>query len=70
MPDIGIIHPPTRRPKKPKYKPPAWIVYSRTIGLASLLVGGVAVTPAYFWWGVGFIYAGVTVLAIDAYYEP
>lgn len=68
--DLDRVTPPQRSPKKPKYKPPAWIVYSRTIGLASLLVGGVAVTPAYFWWGVGCIYAGITLLAIDAYYEP
>lgn len=72
MPDFyqASPPPPPHTPKKPKYKPPGWIVYSRTLGLASILIGGFAVTPAYFWWGVGCVYSGITLLATDAYYEP
>src|ERR1700682_5240257 len=61
----------TIRKRKPKPKVPAWLVWARSIGAVSVLGGGVGLMqPQYFWWGVGFVYAGVLLLVVDLWYEP
>jgi hypothetical protein len=44
--------------------------YLRGVGVVGILAGGAGIVlGAYFWWAVGFVYLGLTVLLVDSLLE-
>jgi hypothetical protein len=61
----------TRQPRKGKAKLPPILLWSRSIGLFSVLAGGLGLTqPQFFWFAVALVYGGLLLLIADVYFEP
>ena len=41
------------------------LLWCRGVGLGSICVGGIGLVTAYFWWSIGFVYAGLLLLLLD-----
>jgi hypothetical protein len=47
------------------------LIWFRSIGICGVLLGGLGVMqPQFFWLSIGFVCAGLALLAIDLYFEP
>src|SRR5438128_1115436 len=70
-PEESPLKPTPKKPRKRKAKLHPALVWCRSIGLASVLVGGFGIMqPQFFWFSVSLVYVGLLILCVDLYFEP
>jgi hypothetical protein len=58
--------------KKPSSKYKSLLGWCKAVGLATACIGGIGMMqePVFFWWAIGAIYFGVSLLGLDLWFEP
>ncbi len=59
--------PPKRKPDNPT---PPLLLWFRSVGATSSLLGGIGLMSMYFWWAVAFVYLGLSLWVADLQFEP
>jgi hypothetical protein len=70
MPGKGPPKPSPKKLRKQKPKLHPALVWCRSIGLFSILAGGLGMLQQFFWFSVASVCVGLLLLGVDLYFEP
>src|SRR5229473_120560 len=70
LPEESPPKPTPKNPRKRKAKLHPALVWCRSIGLISVLAGGLGMMQQFFWFSVASVYVGLLLLGVDLYFEP